>query len=146
MEIGHSQKLLAYTCHTPMCSHIPGIFLQAEKCAWDEATHGVKLGLPNRSFMPVVTLYKYVYMYVWPDCGAKFDFLHCRYCHNISLFPPQPSKVNYESGSETEKEIIQSQKEEQIPLVTADQEKGMPVIQLVSLLSLLVHVYMVRFY
>ena len=36
----------------------------------------------------------------------------------------QPSKVDYESGSETEKEIIQSHKEEQIPLVPADQEKG----------------------
>lgn len=37
----------------------------------------------------------------------------------------QPSKVDYESGSETEKEIIQSHhKEEKIPLVTADQDKG----------------------
>lgn len=37
----------------------------------------------------------------------------------------QPSKVDYESGSETEKEIIQSHhKEEKIPLVTADQDES----------------------
>ena len=72
-----------------------------------------------RSFMLVVTLYILcMCAYAGPDC----DFLHCHYLW--LFFFLQPSKVDYESGSETEKEIIQSHKEEQIPLVTEDQEKG----------------------